>query len=333
MTAPLPRQSGFVLVVTLWIIAIIAIGAAYFAERVAGSVATARQSQETTEAMVEMSNTRAEILFRLCTTPLSVYGLGVTPQSVIALDNRAYLGIGRDTLRLQDSRGLINLNILRPEMVLRLIGQMGVPAENRDALLDTLNDYTDTDNMRRLNGAEAAEYRALGLPLPPNDWLVTPWQLQNIIGWRDHAALWKDQRLPEIVTAAQVIGFNPNSAPREVLAAMPGSSLEIADRVIQRRAISPFVNLPQLLQVAGPVGLDPDSMLFFPADNIRLTQESDKIPWVLRHQITLTPQGDNAPWRVDYYIKTGPIPSPQNANKPVPLPARVALPAPADPAL
>lgn len=322
-----PRQHGFVLVVTLWILATITIGAAYFAERVASSVTLARQSQQATQALLDFSSTRAEILFRLGTTPFSIYGLGATQQAAIALDNRPYRGSGEDIVSLQDSRGLINVNFIQPEMLRRLLGQMGVAAENRDALLDSLNDYTDTDDLRRLNGAEAAEYRAQGLPLPPNDWLVTPWQLQNIIGWREQAVLWKDQRLPEIVTAARILGLNVNTAPREALAALPGSSPEMAGSLIKLRALNPFVSVSQL---GGLAGLDPDSLMFFPGDNVRLTQQSDKIPWVLRYQITLTPLADHAPWRIDYYLKTG-VPSPaQNANKPFPLPARTTFSASAD---
>jgi DNA uptake protein ComE-like DNA-binding protein len=325
-----PRQQGFVLVVTLWILAIITIGAAYFAERVADSIRLARQSQQVTDALVDTASTRAEILFRLATTRFSIYGLGPTPQDAIALDNRPYRGSGQDVVRLQDSRGLINVNFIQPEMLRRLLGQMGVAAERRDAMLDSLNDYTDTDDLRRLNGAEAAEYRALGLPLPPNDWLVTPWQLQNIIGWREQAALWKDQRLPEMVTAARVVGFNLNTAPREALAALPGSSPEMANSLIKLRALQPFVSVSQLGGLANQAGLDTDSLMFFPGDNVRLTQESDKIPWALRCQITLTPFADRAPWRIDYYIKTGVTSPAQNANQPLPLPARVALPASAD---
>ena len=321
------QQQGFVLVVTLWMLAVITIGAAYFAERVASSVSLARQTQQATEALLEMSSTRSEILFRLGTTPASVFGLGPTPQSAIALDNRAYRGSGNDIVRLQDSCGLINVNFIQPEMLRRLLGQMGVAAENRDALLDTLNDYIDADDLRRLNGAESAEYVARGLPLPPNDWLVTPWQLQNIIGWREQAALWRDQRLPEIVTTARVLGFNPNTAPRETLAALPGSSLEIADNLIKMRTLRAFTSLSQLSGVAGQLGLDSDSVVFFSGGSIRLTQESDKIPWALHYQITLTPTADRAPWRFDYYIKTGATPSAQNANQPFPLPERVALPA------
>ena len=330
MNVPNPRERGFVLVVTLWLLAIITIGATYFAERVTSSVVLARQSQQGTNALVEMSSTRAEILFRLATMQLSIYGLGTTPENAIALDSRPYAGSGQDLVRLQDSRGLINVNFVDQEVLRRLLGQLGVAAENRDAMLDTLNDYTDTDNLRRLNGAEEPEYRARGLAPPPNDWLVTPWQLQNIVGWREEAALWKDARLVAVVTTARVVGFNPNTAPREALAALPGSSLEIADNLIRLRAQNPLTSASQLSGIAGQSQLSSDSLIFFPGDNIRLTQESDKIPWALHYQISLTPLADLAPWRIEYYVKTGLTSSIQNANKPIPLPARAALPATPD---
>ena len=332
MTVSGSREHGFVLVVTLWILAVITIGAAFFAQRVGSSIALARQSQQATQALLDLYSTRAEILFRLGTTGMSVYGLGPTPQAAIALDDRRYRGTGEDTVRLQDSSGLININFVQPEMLLRLLGQLGVAAGNRDALLDTLYDYTDTDDLRRLNGAEAAEYRGRGLPLPPNDWLVTPWQLQDIIGWREQATLWKDQRLFEIVTTARVLGFNPNTAPREALAALPGSSAEIADSLIKLRLLNPFTRISDLGSLANHPALDSENVVFFPGNNIRLTQESDKIPSALRYQITLTPMSDHAPWRIDYYIKTSVTSLAQNANEPPPLPARVALSEAPDPA-
>jgi len=324
------KQQGFVLVTTIWLLAIIAIGATYFSERVASSVLLARQSQQATEAMIDMSGTRAEILFRLGTTRLSSFGVGTDANNSIALDNRRYLGSAGDMVRLQDSRGLINVNFVQPEILRRLLGQIGVSAENQEPLLDALADYTDTDDLRRLNGAEVADYRARGVPPPPNDWLVTPWQLQNIIGWRDLPGLWKDQSLLDSVTTARAIGFNPNTAPREVLAVLPGSNLEIADNLIKLRALKPFTSALQMGALSNQPILNSDVVLFFPGDNIRLTQESDKIPWALQYQITLTPLADRAPWRIDYYIKTGLTDTASNANKPALPPARITLPASAD---
>src|ERR1019366_6193309 len=191
-------QRGFVLVATLWILAVITIAASYFAERVSRSIELARQKQETTDQLVEFANTRADILYRLGTIPITINGLGSQP--AIALDDRPYLGSGDDIVRLQDNRGLLNVNFLEQSMMARLLGQLGVPIEKRDAMIDTLLDYTDSDDLRRLNGAEKSEYAALGLPPPPNDWLASPYQLRNIIGWRDQPQLWENERLLQFVT-------------------------------------------------------------------------------------------------------------------------------------
>jgi general secretion pathway protein K len=324
------NQRGFVLVATLWILAIITIGASYFAERVGKTLALAQRSQQATEALLDFSNTRAEILFRLATDRFSVYGLGQTQLSAIALDNRPYRGSGQDILRLQDSRGLINLNYVQPEWLLRLLGRMGVPAEKRGVLLDTLLDYIDTDDLRHLNGAEAAEYRALGLPPPPNDWLISPYQLQHIIGWRDQEALWKDQKLVDLVTTAGGIGFNPNTAPQDVLAVLPGISPEIAERLVKTRTIAPFSNETQVIAVVGPAVFDSESLNFYPGNSFRLRQESDKLPWALQYQISLTLQAGQAPWRIDYYMKTVVTTWPPDAKAIPSLPARIALPAAAN---
>lgn len=326
-------QKGFVLAATLWVLAIITIGAAYFAERVGRSLEMAHRSQQAAQAYTDFSSTRAEILFRLNTSQFSLYGLGITPDSAIALDNRPYRGVGQDSLRLQDNRGLLNLNFPEPEMVLRLVAYLGVPAEKRHKLLDTLLDYLDADDLRRLNGAEADEYARLGLPRPANDWLTTPQQLQNIIGWRDESGFWKEQKLLRLATTSRVLGLNPNTAPREILAMLPGSNPEIAQRILEMRRLVPFSASRQIGALTGNPALDSDYLIFFPSNSIRFTQESAALPWAVQYEIYLTPNGDNAPWRIDYYARTAVISPSQHANEIPPLPQRVALPAAAAEAL
>ncbi len=178
-------QRGFVLPLTLWILAAIAIAAGAFAERMMAALDLARLSQQRIQNLVDMGNTRAEILFRLASTRMSVYGLGPTQGQAIALDDRPYQGEGHDLLRLQDDRGLINLNFATEGSLSRLLGVLGIPYEQRGRLVDTFNDYIDEDDFKRLNGAEAREYEAAGLPPPRNEKLVTPYEPRNILGWRD----------------------------------------------------------------------------------------------------------------------------------------------------
>ena len=316
------NQHGFVLVTTLWILAAITIGVAYFSERVDRSRMQALQTQQLAESLVDIADTRAEVLFRLGTTGFSVHGLGGSAADAIRLDDRPYRGTGDDVVRLQDNRGLLNLNLLDAELLLRLLGQFGVPAENQGPMLDALQDYIDTDDLRRLNGAEAREYEMLSLPPPANDWLVTPYQLQNIIGWRNQAGLWKDQRFLQLVTTSRVNWFNPNTAPLEVLASLPGSSRVIAEKIVEFRRDIPFVSTAQLANLAGIPGLNEESVMFFPSNSIRITQQSKNLPWMVQYSVTLTPTSNIAPWRIDYYAKNAAESLVENEKEIALLPAR-----------
>lgn len=294
-------QRGFVLVATLWVLAIVTIGAAFFAERVATSLALARQKQETAEELVAFANTRAEILYRLGTLRFTRSTLGTAPGIVI--DDRAYRGSGGDIVRLQDNRGLLNVNFVDPAAVARFLGLMGIPIEKRDSMVDTLLDYTDPDDLRRLNGAEARDYAAAGLPPPPNDWMVSPHQLKGVIGWRDQHDLWEKKNALQFFTTARVAGFNPNSAPLEVLASLPGMTRESAASLIKRREAAPLYNHLQLAEF-GAVDIDTESVLFFPGNSFRVTQQSPRLPWAVQFGVTLTPLGDEFPWRIDYFTRT-----------------------------
>lgn len=317
------NQRGFVLVATLWILAVITIAAGYFAERVNRSIASAQQKQETAQQLVEFANTRADILYRLGTTGFSFYGLGGSP--AIALDDRPYRGSGEDIVRLQDNRGLLNVNFMEPSMLSRLLGQLGVPVEKRDAMLDTLLDYTDNDDLRRLNGAETAEYAALGLPPPPNDWLSIPHQLKNIIGWRDQPQLWENQRLLRLVTSARIFGLNPNTAPPEILTCLPGITPAAAETLVKMRNEKPLYAAGQLTGLTSGV-IDSDFLLFFPGNSLRITQQSRKLPWAIQFSLLLTPRSEETPWRIDYQVKTPVTYQIDNVDKIQKLPAQTTAP-------
>lgn len=319
-----PAQRGFILVATLWILAVITIATGYFAERVSRAIALAQQKQDAAEQLVEFANTRAEVLYRLGTVPISLSGVG-NPPTAIALDDRPYRGSGNDVVRLQDMRGLLNVNFVEPTLLMNLLGQFGVPVDKRDALRDALLDYADEDDLRRLNGAETAEYKALGLPLPPNEWLITPHQLKNVIGWRDQASFWQEQRLLRLVTTARIVGFNPNTAPVELLAALPGITRETAAAIVKQRNETPLTT-PAALPGFTPGLIDPDYFLFFPGNGIRITQQGGKLPWALQFAVTLTANNETAPWRIDYTSKT-PVSYPiDNVEKFQKLPAATAKP-------
>lgn len=298
------NQSGFVLILVLWVLVIVAIAAGYFSEQVTQSVRLAEQSRQNIQALLDHSDTRAEILYKLATSPMTSYGLG-NGSEAIALDGRPYQGRGNVVFRLQDTRGLFNLNQGDDASLHRFLGGLEVPADERGRLVDALRDYVDSDNLRRLNGAEKQDYFESGLPPPANRPLTTVFEAKRILGWRNVPALWRDGRLVRLSTASLGSGINPNTAPMEVLQAFPNVSTELAREMVARRQQQPFVNIQE---VSALTGANPMQLIFtmilFPGNSVRVTQSLEGGAAETEYEITLTPQDGKSPWKINYMMQT-----------------------------
>jgi general secretion pathway protein K len=320
---PPGAQRGFVLVLTLWVLVIVAIAAGYFSERVALSIELAQQSRQNTAAIIDMAGTRAEILYRLGTSSMTEYGLG-RGSTAVNLDDRLYKGLGSTVVRVQDSRGLLNLNLTDDDRMQRFLGLMGIPAERRGTMIDTLRDYIQSARTHRLNGAGDEDYAALGLALPSHRDLITPWEAKRIIGWRDAPQLWEKDRLVNLTTTSQSLGINPNTAPAEVLATLPGVTEELAQTILTRRKIAPFTYEGQITDITLvplnlPMGM---GVIVIPSDTVRITQATQGLPWAVQYIVKLTPNGKNGPWRTDYYSRVSTPVSQEVPTDIQPLPAR-----------
>jgi type II secretory pathway component PulK len=321
-------QRGFVLALTLWILAAIAIMAGYFAERAQAVLHNVGSQQDEADALLAMSDARAEVLYRFATTPMSLYGLGLT-DTAIRLDDRLYAFNDDTTLRLQDDRGLLNINLIGDETLTQVLRNMGVPVERQAGLIDKLRDYVDEDDFVRLNGAEVDQYRAAGLLPPRNKPLVSPQELNRVLGWRDLPDVAINRRLLDQL-AVRGGGFNPNTATRDVLMTLPGMTATGADAVIAQRNIQPLQGAGDLAAIAQ---IPPDVLgmmvMQFPADSFRLTLAGRHVNWMLRYNVSLTPYGDKAPWQIDFGLRM-PLPLADGmTGKPLPitpLPPRVDVP-------
>lgn len=296
------KEQGFVLAATIWIIAIVTLVVGYFADQVNSSLALAQQKQNGIDQQLRFVNTRAEILYRMTTGQMSFYGLGVVAESSIRLDDTPYQGGGGDVVQLQDERGLINVNFLDTSLLGCLLQNYGISYPSQTHLIDTLQDYIDEDDFRRLNGAESADYEQKKLPHPPNEYLYTPYQLKNLLGWKDMESLWKVSSVTRFISTSRVSGFNPNTAPAEILACLPGGNPESAKQLIMLRNEIPLYAVSQISAVTG-VSLDAEAYLFFPSNSIRVTHSGGVSQKGEQYVVTLTPMSDVAPWRVDYFLK------------------------------
>ena len=339
---------GFVLVLTLWVLAAVAIAAGFFGERVQASLRLAAAGRDLAQAQIALANTQAEVLYRLGTSPMSPWGLGDRPNTIL-LDGRLYAESG-GTVELQDAAGLVNLNAFADDAMGRFLATMGVPANRHAMLIDTLRDYVDADGLRRLNGAESTQYGALGRPdLPRNAPLLSPPELRDVSGWSEQPGLWRAGGVLEFATTEGSPRLNPNTAPWQVLTALPGVTPDIAQLIIARRELQPV----DAAWVDRLLGTQFDTMLSplqtFPSNQVRVTQRAPGLPWTLRYNVELTPNGSKAPWKISFFYRLESVPqhpeptdgprkntvgtptpsldSPTHANDPPQFPPRASQPA------
>src|SRR5690606_27519206 len=103
----------------------------------------------------------------------------------LAVDDSIYLGLGDTRFAIQDESGLFPLILPDDWHLDAFLASQGVKRELIPKLRDSLLDYIDTDDLRRLNGAEAREYRQARLPEPLNRRLLLPVELDRLLGWNE----------------------------------------------------------------------------------------------------------------------------------------------------
>lgn len=324
---------GFILVTTIWILAIITVAAGFFALWTQRSLAIAQSLQEDIQGEIDMYSTQADVLYLLSTQRFTIGGLTVplpkkeeesaslteaimqkaltdynndpAKGTEIVQDDRPYLGHGKAYFAMQDAGGLINLNYETDEVISRLLGTLGVKVELRDSLVAKLRDYTDADDLKRLNGAESYEYRQFHLLPPTNRLLTNPLECKRIVGWFDQPSLWEENALAQLTNTMLPVYPNFNTAPAKVLQAAYNMDANGAERVMKLRQSMPFYDLNTVSQVAGVnIDIDPIDANFFPGSILRLTLWYEGGTRMRQVHLLMNPRGFGMkPWLIDYSLE------------------------------
>ncbi|MEK7991511.1 MAG: helix-hairpin-helix domain-containing protein [Thiotrichaceae bacterium] len=325
-----PKQQAFILVTTLWMLAILTIAASFFAVWTQRAIDLAQDLQTDLQGEIDAYNTQAQLLYLFSTRRLTMAGLNpqisqiqlsfdsidITPAlpvgGEIALDDSVYQGIGLARFSIQDKAGLFSLHRLSlgysqgsKRKGMKLLGVLGVPAELRETLVARLLDYVDTDSSYRLNGAEASHYKQAGLPPPANRLLLNPMECRAILGWTEQEGLWNNGVWGQITTTATAGFLNFNTAPASVLQSLDGIDALIANRVVARRKeFGAFTNYEQFQRVVGvEVGGDTFTAGYrvYPSKFFRISTWHESSQRMRQQHIELTAILDKAkPWAVNY---------------------------------
>jgi len=164
-------------------------------------------------------------------------------------DGRAYeaeLSGGRYRMRIMEESGKINLNALTDEsgLVLKnLLMNNGVAEDRAAVIVDSILDWKDEDNLHRLNGAEDGYYQSLPKPYKAKnadfDSLEELAFVRDVTGAILHGSGEQKGILPFCTVFAKGDKINLNTAPREILKAIPGMTEDMILRIMAYRDLSP----------------------------------------------------------------------------------------------
>jgi general secretion pathway protein K len=147
------------------------------------------------------------------------------------------------SIRITDESGLIDLNAAEPPTLTNLFIGVGVDPIAAAALADAILDWRDGDDLKLLNGAEDADYRAEGYPYGAKD---APFdlvgELEQVMGMTPE--LYRQVAPALTVYSGQAVP-NLAYAPIEVIRAFPNIDPTLAQLLIeQRHAWLPGLGLP-----------------------------------------------------------------------------------------
>lgn len=270
---------------TIWMLALMTLSVSYFSLWMDELITSNKASGDDLRAERDLVSTQSLVYYVLATVQADYKGYQLPDQNVrdaeeavyLRIDGRPYLGVGETCFSIQDESGLIRQSQLLTQYN-RVLSMHGVPQGKVAPLVAQLFDFVDTDAERRVNGAEAPEYREVDKPDPPNRPLLTSWELRDVLDWDKYLGLWSEIPIARLVSVQQIGGLlNFNFAPRELLLVVDGVGGEEADGIIAAREEEPFKNVSQVFAAAGKnLDLQEMEMTFSPSRYERVTLWSRK---------------------------------------------------------
>jgi len=235
---PSSYQRGIALIAVLWLTVLLTVIASGFAFSMRGEALAARNTMSLAQARAAADGAVERVAFELARPRISPDAWNADGQPHAWNDGDVALAA-----TAVDEAARIDLNAA-PEMLLKGLLQNvgGLDPDAAQRLLEAIQDWRDPDDLRRPNGAEAADYRAAGLKyVPTNARFETTGELRRVLGMT--SALMA--KLADSLTVySRQRGINPSTATRDVLLALPGITPEQVDAFISARSDALANRLP-----------------------------------------------------------------------------------------
>ena len=257
MRTPRARQRGFALIAVLLVMALVGVLGAEFAYSMRLEASAVRAYKETLVAG-HLAEAGVEQAIREISGNAAYAALGDTRCDVTFFDQnrlpikllprtKVPLGGGQFSYCLTDEEARINLNTAPSDRMDRLLQALGVEKQDRDIVMDSVQDWRDPNEVHRLNGAESEDtYLKLAVPYRSKngnlDSVNELLQIKGVTPALFNGAEGK-RGLVDVVTVKTPGQVNINTAGREVMRALNISDAEFSEIEKSRRDI-PYLSVP-----------------------------------------------------------------------------------------
>lgn len=166
-TAPDERDNGFVLVVVLALLLLLAITAIAL-QRLSRSESQVRGALETSRRLELL----ADGVVRLTALGLTDRGRRKDRIGAVPEDGRVQLcrdGPRLVAVRVVNTNGLVNINAATPDMLKYLLAGLGLEGGAADRMAAAIVDFRDPDSTPQVGGAELGDYRSAGRDYGPKN--------------------------------------------------------------------------------------------------------------------------------------------------------------------
>ncbi len=165
------------------------------------------------------------------------------------------LANGTCLVRISDESGKIDINKV-PDILLKgLLASLGVKDEDADIIVDSIEDWRDTDEFTRLHGAESDYYMTLDPPYKAKNADFEYIDELGLVRGVTQELLYGTGNKPglqEFVTVNSGSGaINVNTAPKEVLMAIPGMTPEVAGMILDFRKTAEIRTMTDFQNLVG----------------------------------------------------------------------------------
>ena len=240
-------ESGIALIAVLWLTVLLTVIASSFAYSMRGEALAARNMLSLAQARSVADGAVERVAFELMRPRASVDAWSADGQPHVWNDGEITV-----TATAVDEAARIDLNSAQEPLLKGLLQNVGgLDAEAAQRVMEAILDWRDADDLRRPNGAEAADYRAAGLKyVPSNASFENVGELRRVLGVTPALMA---KIADNLTVYSRQPGINPSTAPREVLLALPGINPEQVDTFIaaRRDALANRLPIPPLVSAQG----------------------------------------------------------------------------------